>query len=135
MQNLHEMVAINPAVLGGRAFITVEQIVFDAQMGKQLVLLENHSNAPLARRLVDPPVATEKTVAIQHDLSAVRFHQSGQHANQGRFAAAGGTEDADSVAGNFDIRRKGKRSVSFSHGKRQVHCCLRIPFLALGRQT
>ena len=68
---------------------TVGHILRDGQMGEDGVVLEDHADVALMRRyVVDTPVA-------EVEVAALDGVEAGDHAEQGRLAAAGGTEQGE----------------------------------------
>ena len=81
-------------------------------MWKKRIGLEHHIDRTLIRRHVG------EVLAVQHDLAAGRRLEARQHAQQGRFSAAGGAEqrenfafidgEADVVDGVLAVKRFGQ---------------------------
>src|SRR5690606_6554237 len=67
-------------------FQTVLDVLADRHMRPQCVVLEDHPDAAFGGGLVRHVLAVEKDLASRHGL------KTGQHAQAGGFAAAGGSE-------------------------------------------
>ena len=79
-----------------------------AEVGKERVVLEHESYAPLLRRPVDPIIGIEPDLVADGDASGRAARQSGNHAQDRRLAAARRTDERDQftgLAGELGVQR------------------------------
>src|SRR6185369_12435083 len=102
LQHLDQRSEVDGTVFERTAFESVKQVVPDAEVGKEGVLLKDHGDPPLLRGEVYLLDTAVQTVAIQNYFAVFRRYQPCQHADQGRFAAPRNAEDADPVAADTE---------------------------------
>jgi hypothetical protein len=131
LQALHSLADALLDFLGRHACIAQaeREILAHGHVWVEGVLLENHGHvARPGRQRVDAP-------AFQVDLAGVNRLEAGNHAQQRRFAAAGGTQEYNELAG-MDFERQ---VVDYTHVAEvlahsgQSHPCHALPlFLVVG---
>jgi len=89
--------------VGGGCFVAVGEILADAEMGEEGEILRDVADAAAFRREEVARGEVDEDAVVDGDCAGGGVAQSGDDFEEGGFSRAGVAEDADDLAGGFEV--------------------------------